>query len=166
MKKNILLTCFTIICLTLSAQYRKFSFQQPKMGSLFSIVIYSTDSASAAKSAAHVYRLIDTLNVIYSDYLPESELNRLCEKSGTGEWVQVSQPLFRIIEVAYQAGKISGGGFDITMGPLVRLWRKARHEKVLPRTDSLLAAKRRVGYRYIEIDKENKAIRLKKRACN
>ena len=144
------------------AQFRKFSFQQPKMGSLFNIVIYSTDSLAASSAAAHVYRLIDTLNEIYSDYMPASELNRLCSKAGTKEWIKVSMPLFKILQAAYHASEISEGSFDVSIGPLIRLWRLARQEKKLPEKDKLRTAKSLVGYRFIELDTVNKAVRLKK----
>ncbi len=112
--------------LPLTAQYRKLSFQQPEMGSLFNLVIFSQDSAEAAKAAAQAYRLIDTLNGIYSDYLPASELNRLCAEAGNGKWIKVSEPLFQILSAARRASEISNGSFDVTAGPLIRLWRKAR----------------------------------------
>jgi thiamine biosynthesis lipoprotein len=162
MKKIILLFIYLLIFFSVEAQYRKFSFQQPEMGSLFNLVIYGTDSSEAAKAAAKAYLLIDTLNGIYSDYLPGSELNRLCALSGNGEWVKVSEPLFQILQVAWHAGKLSQGSFDVTAGPLVRLWRKARRDKLLPPTDSITNAKKKVGYRLMEFDTVQKAVRLKK----
>lgn len=162
MKTGLLITCCILTNIYAQAQHRKFSFQAPKMGSLFNIVIYSHDSASAAAAAAHAYRLIDTLNSIYSDYIPDSELNRLCARSGNGEWIKLSQPLYSILHTAYLAGKISHGSFDITMGPLIRIWRIARHEKQLPVKDSLTAAKKKVGYRLISFKLISKSVRLKK----
>lgn len=153
---------FIIICFAASAQYKKYNFQQPKMGSSFNIVIYSLDSAKAEKAATETFRMIDTLNGIYSDYLPNSELNRLCAKSGTGEWIKVSEPLFTILQKAYRAGAISFGSFDVTMSPVVRLWRTARREKRLPDKDSVAAAKKSVGYRFIKFDTIHKRIQLQK----
>ncbi|MEJ7766534.1 MAG: FAD:protein FMN transferase, partial [Chitinophagaceae bacterium] len=129
---------------------------------VFNIIVYSTDSLSAGEAAAHCYRMIDTLNEIYSDYLPASELNRLCARSGSKDWVNVSAPLFDILQVAYHASEISGGRFDVTIGPLVRLWRRARKDRILPNKDSLRAAKRLVGYRKIQFDTIRRTIRLTK----
>jgi thiamine biosynthesis lipoprotein len=162
MKKAVLMLLTLIIAVPGKAQYRKFSFQQPKMGSLFNIVIYSRDSAMAANAAGQVYRLIDTLNLIYSDYLPESELNRLCASAGNNDGLKVSPELFDIVQASYRASELSWGSFDITMGPLVKLWRKARREKLLPHPDSLRAARNLVGYRLIELDSTRKTITLKK----
>lgn len=153
---------FIVICLEASAQYKKYSFQQPKMGSPFNIIIYSLDSVKAENAALATFSMIDTLNEIYSDYLPNSELNRLCATSGTGEWVKVSEPLFTILQTAYRSGDISFGSFDVTVGPVIRLWRTARREKRLPDKDSLMAAKQRVSYKYIDLDTAHKSIRLQK----
>ncbi len=151
-----------VICFTACAQYKKYSFQQPKMGSPFNIVIYSVDSVAAENAALATFRMIDTLNEIYSDYLPNSELNNLCASSGTGKWVKVSKPLFAILQKARHCSEISFGSFDVTMSPVIRLWRTARREKRLPDKDSLNEAKKRVSYKYIEVDTGNRCIRLLK----
>lgn len=158
----LLIMIYIFIGYEASSQLKKFSFQQPEMGSLFNIVIYSADSATASAAASHVYRMIDTLNGIYSDYLASSELNHLCAKAGSNEWVHVSPTLYNILQTAYRASEISEGSFDISVGPVIRLWRLARQQKKLPDKDSLRAAKNLVGYRLIEIDTIRKAIRLKK----
>ncbi len=153
---------FVIFCVFASAQYKKYSFQEPKMGSPFTIIIYSTDSVNAANTAASTFKLIDTLNGIYSDYLETSELNNLCKASGNGGWMLVSEPLFAILKKARHAGEISSGSFDVTMGPVIRIWRKARDEKKLPDPDSLELARKLVSYKYIQLDTLNGGVKLRK----
>ncbi|MEP7251703.1 MAG: FAD:protein FMN transferase [Ginsengibacter sp.] len=150
----------TFFFLPAFAQYKKFVFQQPKMGSPFNIVIYGIDSGKAAEAAAATFRLIDTLNTIYSDYLPQSELNNL--SATFGNWVSVSERLFSILHKSAIASRKSKGSFDITIGPLTKLWRRSRHEKQLPETDSLAAARALVNYHYIELDTVHKRVLLKK----
>ncbi len=142
------------------AQYKKYSFQQPKMGSPFNIVIYSLDSLVAAQAALQTFKLIDTLNQIYSDYLPASDLNQLCSHAGNGEWVPVSETLFSIIKEARQASELSKGSFDITASPIVRLWRTARKQKKLPQKDSIEWAMQLVDYRFILLDSVQQKIKL------
>ncbi len=132
------------------------------MGSPFNILIYATDSVEAGEAAVATFKMIDTLNEIYSDYLPGSELNRLCATSGTGSWIKVSEPLFTIIRESRYAAEISSGSFDVTMLPVIRLWRKARQEKRLPGNENLKAAMQLVSYKYIELDTANCSIRLHK----
>lgn len=162
MKKSSAIILFIVICFAASAQWKKYSFQQPKMGSPFNIVMYSMDPTKTENAALATFRMIDTLNEIYSDYLPGSELNRLCATAGTGKWMKVSEPLWTILQKAYRAGNISLGSFDVTMSPVIRLWRTARKEKRLPDKDSLMAAKQRVSYKYMQLDSAQKSIRLQK----
>lgn len=143
-----------------SAQYKKYHFQQPKMGSPFNIIMYAEDSIKAATAAQRAFELVDTLNLVYSDYLPNSELNQLCKTAGSGYWVKVSPILYNILVKAKTASKESRGSFDITMSPVIRIWRNARRNKALPPRDSISIAMRKVGYRFIEIDTINHVVRL------
>ncbi len=151
-----------MFCFVATAQYKKYSFQEPKMGSPFNIVIYSIDSLAANDAALATFNLVDTLNGIYSDYVETSELNRLCKTAGKNEWIDVPEPLFTILQNSEHASEISSGSFDITMGPVVRIWRKARREKKLPDPDSLKFARRLVSYKYIELDTLTHKVRLNK----
>ena len=132
------------------------------MGSPFNILIFTIDSLQAAQAAEATFLFIDTLNGIYSDYLPESELNRLCQTAGTGNWVKVSEPLFSVLSQAKEASVQSSGSFDITLTPVIKLWRKARKNNVLPSKDSIEHALTKVGYRNILLDTINRSVKLVK----
>jgi FAD:protein FMN transferase len=94
---------------------------QPKMGSPFSLVFYSDDSVKAATLAARSFHLVDSLNFIFSDYIPSSELNQLSASAGKDSFVLVSPLLYDMIVTSKQAWGKSAGAFDITIGPLSRL---------------------------------------------
>ena len=76
-----------------------------------------------------------------SDYDPQSELRRLCDTSSEGKAVPVSDDLWRVLVRAEELSERSEGAFDVTVGPLVHLWRNARHTKELPSAESLAAAR-------------------------
>lgn len=131
------------------------------MGTLIQVTIADQDSLTAYHAAQTVFNLYDTLNQILSDYLPESELNQLCNKAGTGEWVAVSRHLLNVIKLSQQAYEISNGAFDPSVGKFIQLWRIARKNKIFPDTKLLAAAQQTQGFHLkhdIEIN-ENK-IRL------
>ncbi len=142
---------------------QKFIFEQPKMGSPFTITLYTIDSVKAATIAAQAFQLADSLNNILSDYIDSSEINRLSATSGTGQYLPVSIPLFNIIQRAQQAAILSNGAFDITIGTIIKLWRKARKTKTFPDKDSLRTALQKTGYRYLHLDTIHHTIRLEKR---
>ncbi|MEO8721043.1 MAG: FAD:protein FMN transferase [Ginsengibacter sp.] len=133
------------------------------MGSPFTISIFSNDSAKAAQSAAFAFHCADSLNAIFSDYIDSSELNRLNATSGQNRYVAVSAALFDILKYSLEAARLSSGSYDISMGPVVKLWRKARREKALPDRDSLKNALSKVGYRFIHLNMDQSSVWLEKK---
>jgi len=107
---------------------------------------------------------IEDLNQIMSDYLEESELNRLSRKSGSGEPVRVSEDLFLVIQESIRMAELSDGLFDITIGPLSRFWRVVRMspDPQLPTDQELAKFEEQVGYENIRLDKENQTVELTK----
>jgi len=78
-------------------------------------------------------------------------------------YIHVSEPLFDIIIQAQTAAVLTNGAYDITVGPVVKLWRKARKEKAFPDKDSLNVALQKTGYRYLHIDTIHQSIYLEKK---
>lgn len=161
-KKYCLLNLFLLLCLVSTAQ-KKYVFEKPKMGSPFTISIYTNDSIKAEQVAAKAFALADSLNFILSDYIDSSEINRLSASSGKGVYMHVSEPLFNIIMQAQNAAVLTNGAYDITIGPVVKLWRKARKEKTFPDEDSLKLALQKTGYKYVHIDTIHQRIYLEKK---
>ncbi len=56
----------------------------------------------------------------------------------------------------------TGGAFDVTIGPVVRLWRRARRDRKMPAPDLLAEAKGRVGYRMVRLDRDARTVQLMK----
>src|SRR5713101_3455413 len=103
----------------------RFTFTEPHMGTRFKIIVYARDEIAAKSAIKAAFQRIADLDGIMSDYRSTSELMRLCQKAG-GEPVRVSDDLFRVLERSQEVAKLSDGAFDVTVGPVVRLWRKAR----------------------------------------
>ena len=89
-----------------------------------------------------------------SDYRPTSELMRLCAKAGQGP-VKVSDDLFRVLSFGQEVAKRSNGAFDMTVGPVVALWRTARKTHVLPAPADLQNALAKVGYEKMTLDPQS-----------
>jgi thiamine biosynthesis lipoprotein len=139
------IVCSVLYAIDGSTQERKFSFTMPKMGSPFGIVISASDSAQAAAAATKAFLLVDSLNSIFSDYDSTSELSRLSKTAGNGRYCKVSGKLWELMLIAQKAWKKSSGAFDITVGPLSLLWRKARKEHRFPNETEIKAARDLVG---------------------
>lgn len=132
------------------------------MGSPFNLIFYATDSATAAALARQSFLLVDSINAVFSDYLPDSELNNLSATSGKDSFVAVSPLLYGIIQTSREAGQKSKGAFDITLGPLSKLWRRARKDKIFPREQEVSKAREAIGFEHIIIDTTSHCIKLEK----
>jgi FAD:protein FMN transferase len=158
--KYLLFILLIINSLSTYSQSKKYTFSQPKMGSPLNITLYSDDSVKANQIATDAYKIADSLNLIYSDYLENSELSLLSKKSETNEFTKVSLALWDILNLSIKASKQSKGAFDITVGSVVKLWRKARKEKALPEENILKNALQSVGYQYIILDSTTHAVKF------
>jgi thiamine biosynthesis lipoprotein len=144
-------------------QLKRFSFAENKMASPFTIIMYAEDSAKAKSLSVQCFIAVDSLVNIFSDYNPDSELNRLCATAGTETSFQCSPALFDILRMSSEAYKKSEGTFDITIGPLSRLWRESRRSKTFP--DSALIEEKRqlIGFDKIKIERASRTAMLLKK---
>ncbi len=140
----------------------RYSFTEPHMGTTFKILVYAPNEDAAEKAAKEAFARVAELDGIMSDYKPASELMRLCAKAG-GDPVKVSDDLWTVLERAQEVAKRSDGAFDVTVGPIVRLWRRARRTHQLPDADELAKAKALVGYDKVTLDPKGHTVRLAKK---
>lgn len=138
----------------------RFEYSQRLMGISFDIALYAPDEKAANETVEAAYGRIRELNAIFSDYEPTSELNRLCKTAGTGRAVTVSPELWEILNRSQKYSQQTAGAFDVSIGPLVRLWRKARKSKVLPTAGEIEAAQELVGYQKIKLDPKVRTVEL------
>lgn len=139
----------------------RFEFSQAHMGTMFKIVLHAPDAALATKAANDAFNRITALDNTMSDYNPDSELMRLCQGAGSPP-VKVSEDLFQVLAAAQELATRSDGAFDVTVGPVVRLWRRARRRHELPDRDRLAQALALVGYRNLLLDPRQRTAQLLK----
>jgi thiamine biosynthesis lipoprotein len=140
----------------------RYEFARPQMGMEFRLVIYAPTRRDAEDAAAAVFERVEQLNNLLSDYEEESELSRLNRTAGTGRWVPVSRELWEVLEHGQKMAAMSGGAFDVTVGPVVQLWRRARRQRELPDPDRLQRALAAVNWRLLELDPKGRRVRLRR----
>jgi FAD:protein FMN transferase len=123
------------------------------------IVVYAKDRATAETACAAAFERFAELDTIMSDYRPTSELMRLCAKAG-GPPVNVSRDLFIVLQRAQEVARRSGGAFDVTCGPLIALWRKARKTHIVPTSQEIAHARALTGWRKLRLDAKRRTARL------
>jgi thiamine biosynthesis lipoprotein len=129
------------------------------MGVQTRLVLFAPTEARAEQAARAAFARIEQLENIMSDYRASSELMRLCARAGQGP-TPVSPDLMRVLSRADEIARRSGGAFDVTVGPVVALWRKARKEGKLPAVSELEAARRLVGWRNVALDRARRTVTL------
>ena len=144
------------------ALLRRFEFSQIEMAVTVRVLLYSADEPAATAAAKATFDRVHELNGIMSDYDETSEVRRLCDNA-VQKPVAVSPDLWKVLEHAQQVSQRSDGAFDVTVGPVVRLWRRARRQKELPSPEALKKAREVVGYRYIKLDPQRKTVELLKK---
>jgi thiamine biosynthesis lipoprotein len=72
----------------------------------------------------------------------------------------VSKDLFLVLSASQELAARSEGAFDVTLGPVIRLWRQARKENRLPEAAALQQATARCGYRKLHLNPEQRAVTL------
>ena len=129
------------------------------MGTLVRITLYAPSEEPARGGFDAAFGRIRELDEKLSDYRPDSELMQLCERAGEGP-VAVSADLFRVIEAAQSLAVRTDGAFDITLGPVIRVWREARRDGRLPGPLALEEARRRAGFRKLLLDPKKQTVVL------
>lgn len=152
-----LLVCLGMHCN--AAALQPFEAVEPHMGSLVRIKLYAPDAALAKAGFEAAFGRIAALDQKLSDYRDDSELNRVCA-GAVGHPVKVSEDLFRVLWASQKLAEQTDGAFDITLGPVIRLWRQARRDRVHPSPDALQEARSRCGFRKLHLDRGNRTAML------
>lgn len=142
------------------AELQRFSKIEPHMGVEFEVVLYATDETAALAGFTATFARIAQLDKIMSDYALDSELSRLSAAAPTTEPIKLSDDLFAVLLAAQEIAVASDGAFDVTIGPLTKLWRRARRQKEVPAAELLKSARAAVGHAFLKLDTENRTASL------
>jgi thiamine biosynthesis lipoprotein len=148
---------------TAPAELRRFEFVRQKLGGPFGLVLFAPDEAAANRAAEAAFARVDELNVALSDYDPKSEISRLSQQTLQGpmkEPVAVSEDLFVVLSRGVELARLTDGAFDVTVGPYMRLWRRAKDLGQLPTNERLEKTRPSVGYHHVKLDPRKRTVQL------
>ncbi len=138
----------------------RFESTQPRMGVPFTIILYAPDKTTANGAFDAAFARIAELNAALSDYDPQSELSRLSRTAPAARGVLLSDELWRVLAASQDFAAKTGGAFDVTVGPYVRLWRRSRRQRELPTAERLAEARAAVGYQKLRLDPLHRTAQL------
>jgi len=120
------------------------------MGTVYEIAVYDESPQRALKAIDQAFAEIVRLDEMLSNYKPESDLSRL-NRNGHFHAEKVPPDLYRVMEESVRYSKLSGGKFDITVAPLVDMWKAALRGDRVPTAEEQQKLRACVGYEKIEL---------------
>src|SRR5215475_2380971 len=120
------------------------------MGTIFEIAAYDQSPEHAAKAIEVAFQEMVRLDNLLSNYKPDSALSTL-NRSAHFHTEQVPRDLYRVVEQAVQFSRLSDGKFDISIAPLVNLWKAALRGDGTPSPEQQKEVRGCVGYEKIEL---------------
>ncbi len=132
------------------------------MGTGFSIVAYGTDRARLQSAVAQGLEEARRLDEMLSNYKPDSEWSRM-NREAADRPVPVSVELFQLLSACIEFSRASDGTFDISVGPLMKLWGFYKGSGHLPHRAEVRGALSLVGYQNILLDASSRRVRFAKK---
>jgi len=129
----------------------KFVETREVMGTLATITVIAEGGRDAVAPMEAAFAALESVNALMSAYVPDSDIGRL-NQADQGERVRVSQETFAVLGHARQCTQLGQGAFDVTVGPLLDLWRTAAAAGREPSAAELESVRTRVGIAHLGID--------------
>lgn len=121
------------------------------MGSTYTIELYGNDRIRMEAAADAAFEEVRQLDDLLSNYKPDSEWSEVNRRAAEGP-MRISPELFRVLSACAAYSRESEGAFDITVGPLMKVWGFYKGTGHLPHRAEVQAAMTKVGYRHLHLD--------------
>jgi thiamine biosynthesis lipoprotein len=121
------------------------------MGTVLEVTLCAPDRASGEALLREVFDSVAALERVTSTFDPASEVSALNRASGRGPR-HASPALLRLTADSVAFTPVTYGAFDVSVGPLVALWKSAGETQRLPGAFELAAARAAVGAERVSVD--------------
>ena len=129
------------------------------MGASFSLVLYGAARPALQAAADAAFEEVHRLDRLLSNYRPASEWSAMNAEAASRP-VRISAELFELLARCLDYSRRSEGAFDVTVGPLMKVWGFYKGEGRMPSSAEIGAALPRVGYRHVLLDRGAKTVRF------
>ncbi len=162
-KIKLLIMAFALLILSNTVACSNFTEKEPvvktgfMLDTLIEIKAYGPTASGAIDKAFNRIADIENKMTINAD---TSEVIRVNEGAGKSR-IAVSPDTFHVIKKGLYHSKISKGRFDITVGPLVKLWGIGTGTASVPTAVEIDEVLPLVDYRQVELDEKQNSVFLK-----
>ncbi len=110
----------------------------------------SSEGMDLKALAGNLMERFKQLRMTFDDYLPDSEITRLGQAKPNIK-VSLSDEMYDALSLSKEVYEETGGLFDPTVKPLIRLWKGAQRKGKLPSPEEVKAVLSQVGFKYLEL---------------
>jgi FAD:protein FMN transferase len=121
-----------------------------QMGTFLELTLWHSEPEVAKRIIREAAKEVHRLDEILSNFDPDSPLSRFNQQAGKGK-TSLPPELHEILAIARQFSIMTSGDFDVTVGPLMELWRDSSSLGRLPDRDTLSKMLGRVGYEKLKL---------------
>lgn len=118
-----------------------------------------TNPLKGNKVLDEIFAEIKVIHQLMSSEIPGNDVDRINRGAGK-EWVAVSKETFTVIEESVQLAMISDGAFDISLGPVIKLWNIGKDGENIPEENELENSLKLVNYRDVKLDRSGYKVKL------
>ncbi len=129
------------------------------MGSAYTVALYSTNQERMEAAIEAAFEEVRRLDRLLSNYRVNSDLTEI-NRYAAERPVKVTPEMFRFLSACVEYSRLSQGAFDITVGPLMKVWGFYKGSGHLPRKQEIAAALTKLGWRNILLDAEDRTVRF------
>jgi FAD:protein FMN transferase len=140
-----------------SPKMRRYEDSRVSMGCVYTVVVYGREMALLREAAAAALDEVDRIDRLMSHYKEDSKLSQINREAAKAP-VKVDPELSDFIAECLRYSRESEGAFDITVGPLMKVWGFFRGEGRMPNEAELAQARNHVGYKSIILNQKDGTI--------
>jgi len=134
---------------------------QVLMGTVVEITVVAQNEARAEEAMTAAFKEIRRLEEIMSTYIPSSDISRVNAAAGLSP-VKVHKDLILVVKKALEFARLSGGAFNIALGPAIDLWNVTESDRI-PSDQELEAIRPLTDLRNILVDETAETLFLKEK---
>jgi thiamine biosynthesis lipoprotein len=129
------------------------------MGTFARVVVVAANRNTANRCIEAAFAEIYKVNELMSRFKNDSEIS-IVNREGFGQAVKVNDSTYEVLQKSVYFSKLTDGAFDITVGPLMDLFRSSGKTEIAPSEEEITQAKAKVGYEKLILDDSNKTVRF------
>ena len=151
-----------LVACTNKKNLEKYEETQVKMDTPMTLRAYGPSSKKAVQDA---FKRIDEIEKLTSTTIEDSDVSKINKSAGEG-FVKVDKDVFKIIKESIKYSKLSNGAYDITIGPIIKLWGIGTKDAKVPSQNEINQKKELVGYDKVKLNESEESVMLEKKGMS